>query len=389
MIKTINPSIPLRLIPSAVPDSVAPAASARGHVERPKAVDARPRAAWTADRRARLIGAGGWLLLAVGMVAAIVVGPAGISLSETIRALLHPSALDPVSATTWQETVIWQVRLPRVVTGALVGASLAVSGAVLQGLFRNPLASPSILGVSSGASLGAVIAIFLGFATVEVWALPLSAFLGALVTLLLVYAIATRQGQTPIATLLLAGIAVGAFNVAMSSLVLALALEQWEVGKSIIYWTMGGLDGRTWDHVVLIAPVFAIGLPLMVAHRRELDALLVGEIHAAAIGVDVARTRLILLLITAFLVGAAVAVSGGIGFIGLVVPHIVRLMTGPHHRHLIPLSALGGAIALMAADILLRVLFVENNVPLGVLTAAMGAPFFLFLLMRQRGLGRF
>lgn len=340
-----------------------------------------------------------WLGLAVGavllavMLAGVLVGPAAISLADLLGALLRPlarmigedqsaSAVQP----SWQAVVIWQIRLPRVLTGAMVGAALAVSGAVLQGLFRNPLASPSVLGVASGASLGAVLAIFLGLAVTQVWALPLFAFAGALTTLFVVYGIAVRGGHTPVATLLLAGIAAGAFNVAMSSFLLALALENWEVGKSIVYWTMGGLEGRTWDHVLLIAPFLALGLALVMAYPRDLDALLLGETQAASVGVNVPRTRLVLLLVTALLTAAAVAVAGGIGFIGLVVPHIVRLLAGPHHRRLLPLSALLGALLLVGADLALRLLFATNEIPLGVVTAAMGAPFFLFLLLRQRGM---
>jgi iron complex transport system permease protein len=328
------------------------------------------------------------VLLLAAATAAVLVGPAAIGAGDVLSMLAR--ALERLlgrtaEGLTWQETVLWQVRLPRVLTGAAVGAALAVSGAVLQGLLRNPLASPSVLGVSSGASLGAVLAIYFGFTARVVWALPLFAFAGAVSTLFLVYSIATHRGRTPVATLLLAGIAVGAFNVAMSSFVLALALESWEAGRTIVFWTMGGLDGRTWDHVMLILPVLLAGLALVLAYSRELDALLVGEISAAAVGVDVARTRLVLLLATSVLTGAAVAVAGGIGFVGLVVPHIVRLLVGPHHRALLPLSALTGALVLVAADLLLRGFFAEHNVPLGVVTAAMGAPFFLFLLVRQQG----
>jgi len=348
-----------------------------------------------ARRRLGLVVAVVAALLAVVLVAALLIGPAAIGAGDLWMIVMRRAAqlLRQGSAglaeasghgLSWQETILWQVRLPRVLTGAAVGAALAVSGAVLQGLFRNPLASPSVLGVSSGASLGAVIAIFFGLSASLVWALPLFACAGAILTLLLVYTIATHQGRTPIATLLLAGIAVGAFNVAMSSFVLALALERWEVGKTIVFWTMGGLDGRTWDHVLLIAPVLLAGLAVVMAFTRELDALLVGEVSAAAVGVDVARTRLILLLATALLTGAAVAVAGGIGFVGLVVPHIVRLLVGPHHRALLPLSALVGALVITAADVLLRGLLAEHNIPLGVVTAALGAPFFLFLLVRQQ-----
>jgi iron complex transport system permease protein len=288
-------------------------------------------------------------LLAAAMLAGVLTGPAAIGVGDLTRALVQP-LLSSEHLPGWQAVVIWQVRLPRVLIAAMVGAALAVSGAVLQGLFRNPLASPSVLGVASGASLGAVLAIFFGLAATKVWALPLFAFCGALLTLFAVYGIATRGGHTPVATLLLAGIAAGAFNVAMSSFVLALALENWDVGKSIVYWTMGGLEGRTWDHVLLLAPFLVGGLALTMVYPRDLDALLLGEAQAASVGVDVARTRLVLLLVTALLTAAAVAVAGGIGFVGLVVPHMVRLLAGPHHRRLLPLSALMGALVLVASS---------------------------------------
>ena len=332
----------------------------------------------------------GVLLLAV-MVAAVVIGPSDIGFARTLQILVnlvsgHQLQIDWVKVQAWQQTIVYQVRLPRVICAVLVGASLAVCGAVLQGLFRNPLASPSILGVSSGASLGAVIAIFFGLAASTVWALPLFAFLGAGVTLLMVYRIATYRGHTPIGTLLLSGVAVSAFNVSMSSLVLALALQNWEVGKSIVYWTMGGLDGRNWYHVLLLLPVFVLSMVVIISCQRDLDIMLVGEVHASAVGVDVPRIRLYLLLVTALLTGCAVSVAGGIGFIGLVVPHIVRLMVGPHHQRLLPLSALFGGLILVSADLLIRGDASYTTIPLGVVTATMGAPFFLFLLLRQRKL---
>ena len=319
----------------------------------------------------------------------VAVGPSKIELDQTLQILLNLLSHDGlkgwlVDVDAWQKTIIYQVRLPRVITALFVGAALAVSGAVLQGLFRNPLASPSVLGVSSGASLGAVIAIYLGMAASTLWALPLFAFVGSGLTLFIVYRIATHRGQTPIGTLLLSGVAVSAFNVAMSSLFLALALENWEVGKSIAYWTMGGLDGRGWHHVFLILPVFLLSLTIIVSYQRDLDILQVGEIHANAVGVDVPRVRLHLLVVTAFLTGCAVSVAGGIGFIGLVVPHICRLMVGPHHRRLLPLSALNGALILVLADLLIRGDATQTVIPLGVVTAVMGAPFFVFLLLKQR-----
>lgn len=327
--------------------------------------------------------------LGLAALVAVAVGPAPLNTAQAAFSLLRGVCAGcsngwGVELLPWQHTIVWQVRLPRVLVAMLVGASLAMCGAVLQGLFRNPLASPSVLGVSSGASLGAVLAIFFGLAAVSIWTLPLFAIVGAGATLAVVYGIASAGGQTPMATLLLAGVAVGAFNVAMSSLVLALALQQWEVGRAIVYWSMGGLEGRTWLHVGLLAPVCVLSLGVMLAYRRDLDILLVGEVHAASLGVDVGRARLNLLVATAVLTGTAVAVSGAIGFVGLVVPHIVRLLVGPHHRRVLPLSAVLGALVLVTADLALRAVFADNNIPTGVATAAMGAPFFLFLLLRQR-----
>ncbi|MBK8101992.1 MAG: iron ABC transporter permease [Cellvibrionales bacterium] len=333
----------------------------------------------------------GLTLLAI-VLSGITVGPADITWRDTASALLAGIArlLDRIDglpiteAVSWQDTIIWQVRLPRVLVAVFVGAALATSGAVLQGLFRNPLASSDTLGVSSGASLGGVLAIYLGLTTTTIWALPILAFVGATLSLLLVYSIASERGQAPVATLLLAGIAVGSLNVAASSLVQALALEKWEVGKSIVYWNMGGLDRRTWHHVALIAPLLTIGLLVTLAHCRELDILLAGETQAAAVGVNITKTRLILLAMVSLLIAGSVSVAGGVGFVGLVVPHIVRLATGPHHRHLIPLSALGGALMLAGADWVLRVGWDGNDIPVGIFTAAMGAPFFLWLLYRGR-----
>lgn len=328
-------------------------------------------------------------LLMVILLVAMMIGPSHIESLALVQILLNiifetQFAGVFVDIASWQQTVVYQVRLPRVIIAGLVGASLSLSGAVLQGLFRNPLASPSILGVSSGASLGAIIAIFLGLAASNMWSLPLFAFIGAGVTLLFVYRIATHRGHTPIGTLLLSGVAVGSFNVAMSSLIIALAMQQWEVGRTIVFWTMGGLDGRGWYHVLLLLPVFLFSLVVILSYKRDLDILLVGEVHANAVGVDVAKVRKHLLLVTALLTGCSVSIAGGIGFVGLVVPHITRLLVGPHHRRLLPITALLGAIILVLADLLIRGNASYASIPLGVVTGTMGAPFFLFLLLKQR-----
>lgn len=331
------------------------------------------------------------ILLCVLMLVAVGNGPSDIDALTIVQIVLNAITGDSnaqglAAVEAWQSVVIEQVRLPRVLVAALVGAALALCGAVLQGLFRNPLASPSVLGVSSGAGLGAVIAIFLGLSAVNMWALPVFAFIGAGITLFLVYYIATYQGNTPISTLLLSGVAVSSFNIAMTSLILALAMQNWEVGRSIAYWTMGGLDGRGWQHVWIILPVFVITAGFILSYRRDLDMMLVGEIHASTVGVDVRRVRLYLLTATALLTGAAVSVAGGIGFVGLVVPHVTRLLVGPHHRYLLPMSTILGAMVLVFADLLIRGDSSYTVIPLGVVTSAMGAPFFLFLLLKQRRL---
>ncbi len=318
------------------------------------------------------------------LFAGLLLGPADIPITKIPGILLGSFTGQALLENSWMESILIDVRLPRILVGALAGSCLAICGAVMQGMFRNPLASPSILGVSSGASLGAVISLYLGLASVSAWILPLFAFVGGGLTLFIVYHIASQRGHAAVGTLLLAGIAMAALNSAISSLILALSLDSWGVGKSIVYWTMGGLDGRTWDHVLLITPFALIGIFLLLQYSRSLDALLLGETHASSIGVDVARTRRQLLLITACLVGAAISICGGISFIGLVVPHILRLILGPHHRYLLPASAVGGALTLVAADLLLRSVMPEKTIPLGVVTAAFGAPFFLYLLVRQR-----
>jgi iron complex transport system permease protein len=290
----------------------------------------------------------------------------------------------PSDIANWQQSIILDVRLPRMLVALFAGASLALCGLVMQGMFRNPLASPSVLGVSSGASLGAVIAIYLGASLISAWAIPLFAFIGAGLSLSVVYRVALSRGQTNIATLLLSGVAMSSLNVAATSLLLALSLSNWDVARMIIYWTMGGLDGRTWDHVLIILPIVLSGFVFLLFYSKQLNLLLLGELHALSVGVDVKRTRRNLLIVSTAMVGASVSVVGGIGFIGLVVPHILRLLLGPSHRNLLPASLLGGAIALLGADLFLNSFFNELAIPLGVITAALGAPFFLFLLIKQR-----
>ncbi len=325
----------------------------------------------------------GGLLLGL-LLANLLQGPAQISALTSLQLIAAQLGWLPAEQfPDWQLDIMQYVREPRALVAMFSGACFALSGAVMQGLFRNPLASPSVLGVSSGASLGAVLALYLGLAAVSVWAIPLLAGLGAGLTLFLVYRIALLAGHAVLSTLLLAGIAVGAMNGAASAFILALSLEEWEVGRMIVYWTMGGLDARTWDHVLLILPAVLIS-PLVFMQARRLDMLMLGETHAASVGLDVGRTRLVLLALTAVMIALAVSVSGAIGFIGLLVPHVMRLLIGAQHRWLLPASALGGAVFLLLADLISRQLFNDGSVPVGVVTAAFGAPFFLFLLVQRR-----
>ncbi|WP_435236293.1 FecCD family ABC transporter permease [Psychromonas sp. PT13] len=315
----------------------------------------------------------------------ILQGPADISLNhigEILRQQIVTSQTTNIPQ--WQSSIIMDVRLPRVIIALFAGASLALCGLVMQGMFRNPLASPSVLGVSSGASLGAVIAIYLGFSLISAWAIPLFAFIGAGISLAIVYRVASNRGQTSIATLLLSGVAISALNVAAISLLLALSLSNWDVARMIIYWTMGGLDGRTWDHIFIILPIVLSGFALLLFYSKQLDLLLLGEQHALSVGVDVKRVRRNLLIISTAMVGASVSVVGGIGFIGLVVPHIMRLLLGPTHRYLLPACLFAGGITLLGADLFVNTFFNGQAIPLGVITAALGAPFFLFLLVKQR-----
>lgn len=323
-------------------------------------------------------------LCAAGAVA-LTVGATSISLQHAAGILAHALGLplEPVWP-AWEGTILLHVRLPRILVGMCVGGGLALCGGALQGLFRNPLADPAILGVSSGASLGAVIALYLGLAVYTVWALPLLACLGAGLTAFAVHAMASRRGQTPIGTLLLAGVAMSSLMTALTSFVLSLALANYQIGSQIVLWILGGLDGRTWDHVKLVAPATCIGAVMILAYARDLDVLLLGELHATSVGVDVLRVRRVLILTTSLVTGVGVAVSGAIGFVGLMIPHLLRLLIGPHHRYLLPLSMLVGAAFLVMADCLARTLIAPEEIRLGVITASIGAPFFLFLLLQHR-----
>jgi len=341
-----------------------------------------------------LIGVRRWppsrllLLLAIGLplalLAALLSGPVMIAPLKLLSIVS-----DPVHTDHAQEVLILSaIRLPRLLLGCFIGATLAVSGAAMQGLFRNPLADPSLIGVTSGASAGASCVIVFASGWIESGhfaGLPLvalGAMAGGLVAVVLVYRIATSATGTAVATMLLAGIAISAVAAALNNLFSYFADN--DMLRRISLWQMGSLDGADWERVLIAGAVTAIMLALLPRESSALNALLLGESEARHLGIDVDRLKRRLIILTAFGVGSAVAVAGIIAFVGLVIPHMVRLLIGPDHRYVIPASALAGGILLVLADALARVVVAPAELPTGILTALIGAPVFFFLLLHMR-----
>jgi len=298
-----------------------------------------------------------------------------------------PFVSDTFLSTKWwpasSEIILFQIRMPRVLLAGLVGASLALSGTTLQGLFRNPMASPFVLGISAGASLGAVCAFVwkIEFSFMGLSSVPLMAFAGALCTIILVYNLARVKGHVPISTLLLSGIAVASVLSALVSL--AIVFGEKDV-THIVFWLMGGLSRADWSRIGHVIPYFLIGFAVTVVYARDLNAMLLGEEASKHLGIHVEGVKLYLLCATSLLTAAAVSVSGVIGFVGLIVPHIVRLIIGPDHRLLVPIAALTGAIFLTVMDTIARTVLSSTEIPVGAITALFGGPFFIFLLRRGR-----
>ena len=326
------------------------------------------------------------LMLSVALLS-IAIGPVRIPIADVLRTLGALAGLPVAEVMPQHEAVIVSIRLPRTLLGLLVGAGLAVAGAAMQGLFRNPLADPSLIGVSAGAALAAVSVIVLGghglaFLTQALgpFSLPIAAFAGGLLTTLLVYRLASRDGRTSVTTLLLAGIAINALAGAGTGLLTYLADDQQL--RTLTFWSMGSLGGATWPAVGSTALLIAVPLLALPLLARTLNALLLGEAEAGHLGVAVQRMQPLIVALAALAVGAAVAVSGIIGFVGLVVPHLLRLALGPDHRLLLPGAALLGGSLLLLADLLARTLVTPAELPIGILTALIGGPFFLALLLR-------
>lgn len=331
-----------------------------------------------------------FLLLAAALAAVVVLavgaGAVRVPASAVLRLLAWHLGFRSVGTPEPQQAaIILLIRLPRVAAAVLVGAALAVGGAVMQGLFRNPMASPDILGVSTGASLGAVIAIASGLGASGPFFLPALAVAGALLAAFLIYAVASWRGRTSLLYVVLAGLAISSFFNGLVSAILMLA-RQWEVSQ-FIFWTMGGLDGRTWPQVLLALPLLVPGLAVLFFYARELNLLSLGEEDAQSAGLAVERTKRVLLAVTAVVAGGAISVSGPVGFLGLLIPHLFRLLLGPDHRRLLPASALGGALFLTGCDLVGRVLAPPFEIRVGILTAILGSPYFLFLILRAQRRG--
>ncbi|GEN33370.1 corrinoid ABC transporter permease [Aneurinibacillus danicus] len=332
-----------------------------------------------------------WLLpllfvLLLAVVGSVSLGSAQLSFNMVWKIIFSHLPFVPDMEREWPkaaEVIVWNIRMPRIMMAILVGAALAMAGVAYQGVLRNPLADPYILGVSSGASLGAASFILFGqgLAILGQWTLPLVAFVCGIGTLFIVYRLAYIAGKVQIETLLLSGVVVQAFLGAGLSLIMSISGEKMQ---QILYWLMGSLTLSDWSSGVAVAPYVIVGWFVIMLFTRELNLLALGEQKAHHLGMNVERTRLIVLLAASLTAGAAVAVSGVIGFVGLIVPHIMRTLVGSDHRVLLPVSAVAGAILLIAADTLARTIMDPQELPIGVITAFLGAPFFGYLLRKRR-----
>lgn len=339
------------------------------------ATPARPR-----GRRALIAGIALAVALVVSLVVSASIGQFQASPSEVVRSLFDGlvNGIDPGRSQV--DGVLWSIRFPRAALAALIGASLAVAGAVMQGVFANPLAEPSIIGVNAGASVGAAVVFVFGFSQTAVWTLPFAAFLGAMGTAFAVWGLSRVGGTASVLTLILTGIAVNAVAVAITSFLIFMGDRASR--EQVIFWQLGTLAGASWVDVGVTAAVFTTGFIACMAIRRQIDVLALGDAAASSTGVSVERLRFGALVLVSVLTAAAVAFAGVIAFVGLIVPHALRLAVGPSHRALVPLSALGGAVLLSIADVAARTVVPFADLPIGIFTAVVGGPLFLVMLRR-------
>ena len=328
------------------------------------------------------------LLLLVGLLLAggylsVSQGSWHIEKQNVFKVLLAGCGLSSGDVDAVERTIIWDGRMPRLLVAILVGFALASAGTVMQGVFKNPMASPGVIGISSGAALGAVVALYFGLTAKSLLVLPAFAILFSLLTLGAVFVIATSRGYTSVTTLLLAGIALNLIFGALTSFVVTLSTREFDAGRVIVTWLMGDLNNRSWEHVHIVMATTAVGLAGILFFARDLNMLMLGEETAANLGVHVRRSRNLLLLFASVQTGGAIAVAGVIGFVGLLAPHMMRSLAGPDNRKLIPLAGLLGAVFVVYADLFVR-LVVKADLKVGVLTSLMGGPFFLYLIIKYR-----
>ncbi|MDQ3312696.1 MAG: iron ABC transporter permease [Actinomycetota bacterium] len=333
----------------------------------------------------RRYGLAGLIFLVV-IVAAVMIGPSGPPAWRVPMALLDRLPLVDISAgvSDSQWAVVWEIRMPRVILGALVGSMLAVAGASYQGVFRNPLVDPYLLGAAAGAGLGATIVLTVARSQTSTWPIdpvPTVAFIGAIVTVFATYAVGAAFGRTSSVTLVLAGIAVVSMVTAVQTFILQ---RHSDVVREVYSWILGRLHTATWGDVRLVAPYVVVSVIVLMLHRRHLDLLRVGEDEAQALGGSVAHVRLVVVVAATLGTAAVVSVSGLIGFVGVVVPHVVRMVTGSSYRSVIPLSVLYGGAFLVLADIPGRILTDPAETPIGVVTALLGGPFFVYVLRTRQ-----
>lgn len=334
----------------------------------------------------------GLVALAAGLVLAVVaasaIGSAEISFMDSARILLSRIPLidtmismDEIKPT--HEAILLKIRLPRIFLAALVGSALSVSGVAYQGIFKNPMADPFVLGISSGAALGATLVIVTGFnvGVAGLSSVSVGAFTGAILAAYIVYNVGRVGNKTPVVTLLLAGIAVNYLLSSMISLIMSLNRDEME---HIIFWTMGSFATADWLQILVASVPIALGTGYLLTYSRDLNALAIGEESAKGVGVDTEKVKKNILVVASVVTAAAVSVSGIIGFVGLVIPHVVRIISGPDHRTLLPFSILGGATFLVISDTLARTLIMPGELPIGIITSVFGAPYFLYLLYRNK-----
>lgn len=336
-----------------------------------------------ARRTALLIGGFAIALVVVAIISAGS-GQLHVAPNEVLGSILHRLGIDAGTMPSHPrgDVVLWDVRFPRIFMAVLVGASLGAAGAVMQGIFGNPLAEPAVIGVSSGAAVGACCVIVFGWTFFGSYTIAAAAFVTALIATILVYSLSRSHGRTEVVTLVLMGIALNAMAAGLIAYLVFVGDTQ--AREQIVFWQLGSLNGSRWNEVGIVAPLVAIGLLGSMVLARRLDVLALGDRAARHVGVNVERLRLVAIVLVVLLVASGVAFAGIIAFVGLIVPHVVRMIIGPAHRGLVPASALGGALVVLLADLFARTAVGYAELPLGMLTALVGGPFFMWLLLRAR-----